>query len=446
MVSSAEGVGSLRIPNGCKCVSSMTQNFDYYSPVAVESAQKSFFEQKVTPVNGVSSDPYEFVFEPVADTYLSLNNMYMHVKARILKADGTKPAKTANVAPVNNLLNSMWSSVETRINNISISPASAYNTSYKSMMETILSTENENHNYMTSSMFELDTASQFDTLGNANVGFKKRKATMRLDQEASVFDMCGPICNDFLRSDNHLAPGNKLSLRFNRASDKFCLLTDSTTVEYKLHIDEIAIYARRITVFPEVSKMLFKPGAPQRYKSVYTEMKEFPLVTGLNQWSTRLFSGGALPKQIIVGMVETAAFMGSYTKNPMNFKHFGLNSINLKVNGARVPQEPLEPNFSTGQINRAYNHLFMNTGKFKVNRSNCVTDDYFVGGMALFPFDLTPDQCNMFHTHGGREGTLELDLSWSAATTAGITVLVYAAFDQVVSLNGENNHPVVAIF
>lgn len=445
-MASTEGIGSMKLPDNCACVSSISKNFDYYSPVPVETSQGSFFEERVTPTNGLASDPYEFVFEAMGDHFMMLNTMHMVVKAKVTHMDGRKIQKSDDVAPVNNMLNSMWETIETRVNDVVINPATSYNIPYKSIMENILSLEDSDKSFIQPSMFVMDEGKSFDTIGDANAGFKKRKAMMTVDPTDHIFEMAGPICNNFLRADNHLAPGNKLSLRFSRAPDSFCLMSGANK-KVKMDILDVALYVRRIRLNQASLKSVMKMNSDQKYLTAYTEVREFPLTTGIRNWRMRITAGGHIPKQIVVGFVLTESRMGSFSKNPFNFQHFNLSSINLKKNGMRIPQEPLTPDFSRGKCQREYNHLFMNTGKYRTNSNNCVTIDNFKNGCTLFPFDTTADQCNMQHMHAGSEGTLDVEVTWDKALEEAITVIVYAASNQVIMLNPISGAaPTVSIF
>ena len=440
-----EGVGSLRLPEGCRCETSVARNFDYFSPIPVESAQKSQVEIELEPANGLSSTPFTFTFQSDDESFLSLGSIYMYCRAQVVNSDGSTLSSTDMVAPVNNLLHSMWSKIETRVNGVEINAASATEIPYKAMMETLLSVEGTNNHFLRAGMFYQDTAKLYDANDETNLGFKARKFQMKADSHLG-FSMCGPVCSDFLRSDNHLAPGNTLTLSFERMSNQFCLLSSTSGKDYKLIIHDIRLYGRRIKLYPEAFyNVMTKSATLQRYMSTYSEVKEYPVRSGIKTWSANIFSTGSLPKQIIVGMVDTDAKQGSLSKNPFNFKHNNLSQINLKINGTRVPQEALKPDFTNNLIMRTYQSLFLNTGKNKINSGNCISVEDFVNGCALFPFDLTPDQCNMFHTHAGHTGSMELEIKWDVALPVTTTIVVYAASDQAVMLK-DGISPVVAVF
>ncbi len=444
-VKSQEGVGIFTLPEGGRCQEGISQNFNYYDHPVVETAQSEFFEEKFLPLNGLDSDPYEFSIETVGDTFLHLGSIYLYCRAKIVKADGSNMAPDASVAPVNNGLASLWRMIEVKLNNVTLNPASSYNVHLKSMLENLLTYEEVKRNNLQAALWAMDDAGKVQDMTNTNSGYQARKGAVALSK---TFDMCGRVPCDFLQSDNHLAPGNKLSLRFTRTSDAFYINT-SEDEQYKLKIVDLALYARRIRLTPEAFSKVYKPKAIQRYISTYTELKEYPQPAGAQSLSVQLYAGGRLPKKIVVAQVQTAFLVGHYKRNPFEFEHFDLNRINLKLNGTRIPQDPLEPNFGQGLVHRAFNSLYMNTGKYRSQNGNCIDGEAFKGGYAIFAFDLTPDLCNRYHLHSGYDGTLELEMGWENQLPHGVTVLVYAASDQVVFLGGPDSSessPQVVVF
>lgn len=55
-----------------------------------------------------------------------------------------------------------------------------------------------------------------------------------------------------------------------------------------------------------------------------------------------------IPERLVVGLVPSKAYSGSYSLNPFNFEHFHCNF------GAFYIDAPLEPNFSTGNYVTAF--------------------------------------------------------------------------------------------
>jgi len=428
---SAEGVGTLKLPEGCPCISSVAQNFAYYDPPMIESVQSSFEEVRLGLSGSVKSPPYVFKLDAQEKAFMCLNTLSMYVRAKIVKGDGTALGDSDRVLLCNNALHSMFANVETTVNGITVNPQSSSNIPHKSMMESLLSYEGSNNGAFKAWRFE----SEVDHMDDFNDdSYDDRVAICAGSRE---FDLCGPICADVLRSDNHLAPGNRLSLKFTRSADAF-VLNSEVSEEYQLVITKIYLQMRLLHVFDGALPAIVKEHVAQKYMSSYTQIRTYALPDGQTSISRSLFSGGKLPKQVIVGMVTTAAMTGDYSLNPFNFEHFNIKSINLKMNGLLIPQDALEPSFGKGLFMRELNHLYMNTGKYRSNAGNSIRYDQFGNGHTLFPFDLTPDMCNGFHLHAGNQGSLHVQISWAFPTLRAITLIVYAAFDQVLMINGSN--------
>ena len=203
--------------------------------------------------------------------------------------------------------------------------------------------------------------------------------------------------------------------------------------DYKINLLDLKLYYQRIRL-----KDKFPIPRTERYLYTKTELKRFPIPQGMTSYSINLHQGGKMPKSVIIAQVKTSAAEGSYSENPFYFHHFDINHLCLKVNGQRVPSEPLRPNFSNdGTANslvaREYLSMFMNTGLYRIDRGNCVTYEAFSNGLTIFPFDLNVDMCNGYHLHAAKEGSIAIDIGWGTALADPIIVLVHCSYDEVIS-------------
>ena len=432
----AQGVGKVvDLPNGCVCAEGMAPQFDYHGEVEVESAQIDHVLDRVVPLNGLNLGPYEFNFESHADYFLDLSSLHMHAQVQVVTEAGEALTDADNdkVWPADNLLNSLWSTVETKINNVIPHPETSSKYAFRAQIEYLLSVEEAKKScYITSGFGESE---------------ETRKTSFRQKQK-KPFNLCGPIALDILRSDQHLAPGNKLAIHFHRAEHDFSLITaENVDTKYKILVKDICVYGNRIRLRPDLTaKILSSNGGVQHHLTTHSEVKDYPLPQGINKWNIKLYAGGLLPYQIVVGFVATTAFNGAYGQDPFKFEPFGLNEICLRLNGTRLPQDPLRPDFANARLARTYLHLYQNTGKFRVNGGNSITYDAFQRNAFLVPFDLTPDQCNNFHRHAARDGSMDMELGWAAATEQPLTVVVLCIFNQVLQLQGETVPPIFSIY
>jgi hypothetical protein len=146
---------------------------------------------------------------------------------------------------------------------------------------------------------------------------------------------------------------------------------------------------------------------------------------------------GDLPNRIIVGFVETKAFDGNYTSNPFNFKHFNISSIKLKLGSWSIPYtEGLKMDYENNRYTDGYDSLYKCLGYIP----NFI--DYFdyKGGFTLYAFDLTPDLCSGEHFNIPRDGTMDIEITFSEVPKdQSVTAIVYSEFDKVLEINRQRN-------
>ena len=402
-------------------------NFDHETPVPVEDAQYERIDAFVGPVGGVVGDgPFTFEIPPQNDAYLVMSTIALYVKAKVVRTNDADLIDADDVGPVNSLGTAMWEQCEILVNDRLLNPASAANSHYKSFIETVLSYEKSaEKTHLRTQLFAMDTAGQFETFTAANTGFTERAVVVKNSRE---FDMYSPIMADFLRANNHLAPGHKLTIKLTKAPDNF-MLCGGTGVPstYKLNILDMQLHYDRIRLRETIATPKI-----ERYLITGSVLKRFPVAQNMQTANLRIFNGGTMPKTVICGMVRTTGVEGTLNRNPFYFHHFNVSELQLVINGRQVPAAPFKPNFGTTPklVTREYSALFRNTGSFRMDRGNLVDRTLWESGLTLFAWDLTIDRCNGFHLHQSPEGVIDLNLTWRQALTNPITVIVYLAFDE----------------
>lgn len=426
-MSTYKGIGMVNdLPPGCHCVEGASPSFAYTDSVDIETAQVDRFTDKIIPINGLKH-PYEFIIASMDDYFTDLSSLFMEVKCKITQANGNAiQADNTNVTIPDNLLSTMWKTVDTKVNDISLHPEAGISHAYRAQMEYLLSIENANQSSYTTSGFGMTQAN--------------RTAYLRTVQ-ANSFTLCGPVAADFLRSNNNLAPGNKVSLTFTKNEDDFCLIVTGNN-NFKLAIEDICLYVNRIRLRPEIKREVLS-NKKQNYLTTSTKLNDYPVAQGLSKYSLKIHNGGKLPHQIVIGFVETNAFNGDKARDPLNFQHFNCNKISIRCNGVKIPQEDLNPE---EERNRTFLHLFQNTGKYRVNSGNSITVDSFRANHFLIPFDLSPDQCNNLHSHLSPDGTIELDVGWSQPLAQPISIVVLSIYNQVVHIPGPGQPPQTILY
>ena len=144
--------------------------------------------------------------------------------------------------------------------------------------------------------------------------------------------------------------------------------------------------------------------------------------------------GGFVPNTIILALCSSEAYNGSYSKNTFNFHHYNLNCIDVTINGKPTPYEPLKPDFENGDYTSCYLTLF---DKSEQNGQLISKKDY-PNGFCIFVFRLQSQSGGDLYSRE-KSGNLRIKLKFSKALKENVTVILYAKFPEVVTINGSRN-------
>ena len=103
---------------------------------------KKIIIQTFRPISTSSSmGPFSFIIPNDPEKFTNIESLRLHGKMRIGKKDGDKFANLngENVSTVNNIFNSLWSSISTKLNGYEITDPSSHWYAYKSYFENHLS-------------------------------------------------------------------------------------------------------------------------------------------------------------------------------------------------------------------------------------------------------------------------------------------------------------------
>lgn len=416
--------------------------FEYTKDIPIDFTQSQVVEEKIAPLNGMNSDPYDFVIGPTSDSFLCMNSMYIDGKFTIVRESGEqRDASDDDVAVINFLGFTLWRSIQVSVNDQILTPSSSERSDYKAVIQSSLSHRDRENKQLWPIFYHQDTSGRYQNFAATNNDRAKNAGHYRrfhATKWGSGSGFTAPIPVDFLRSDNHLAPGNKLMLRFFRNRDEF-VLNNGGNKKYKLLITDLVLYARRIKLHPSIFPLVLHRTNTQRYQSTHTELKHINLKSGTQSCRLKLSDNGLIAKHVVVTMVTEKGFMGDVKENPLCFQPFNLAKINLLIDDCQFPRVPYTPDFGLGLFSRELFALHQNTGKNAPERVLKIGEAYFKNGKTFFAFDLSPDQCNGYHTHIGRRGDLELEMEWKYELTSNIVVLIHQTFDQIVSIDPQSS-------
>lgn len=418
----------------------MSENLDLFAPTQVEDTMLYHREAKYFPT-GALTDEGPYTFEVPAESSLFLDTSSFRLEGRIKIVNITSGQEVNMGAgdicfPCNMWPHALFKTTEVSLNGIMISYVSTPAAHYRAMIETLLSyDENALKTHLRASGLNMDDPANMEDGKGESKGQAERLAQFK---RSKIVDFCTPLHSDILRIEKVLPDRLSLTLALTRENDKFILMNDDATKQYKIKIVSLALHVRKIGLdrrYVEAVNRKLDAGSRAIFPMVRSIVKTRTIATGsIHAPIPDLFSG-RIPNTVIVAMVESEAYNGTYSKNPFNFQHFGVNGINLLVNSKSYPAVRYQPDFRNSVFMREYRGLMDAIGQKMHNGGCLVTPERFKSGATLFAFDLTPDNCQNFHVHKSDRGNVQLELSFSAATSKSITVICYATLNDEFQLD-----------
>ena len=464
-----------------KSIECLKTELDLFHPPPTQTSMEKGAWHEIPPSATLTGDgPLEFHVSGSGDEYVDLMHTQLYIRGRIVKDIGgaveeDESDKNNLVAPVNLLLQSMFSQVETTLNGKIVGHMNTLHP-YRAMLETLLNFGKEPcDSHLQTSMFFKDTASFMDetnpTYSNPhdfvlNFNQECREEDMhyqpddkdpipkrpkygngglnmryQFTKKSQCFDMIGPIHSDIFLQEKYLINGIDLGLRFIRSRPEFHLMSPAAGDKmFKFAIENAALFVRKVKVSDSV--FLAHQNALSRANLVYplthTVLKSFSIPQGNHVGPSDNIFVGQLPTELIVVFVDANAAHGTLRKNPFNFKNKDIQQFMVKFDGVQVPAKPLDPTFLTsvsrGAYSRSYQSLFSGTGKLFTNHGSIIRMQDFPLGYAIFAFDFRPDLGSRGHYNLRRNGSVQVDVRFREPLAQTINMIVCAEFDSFIEV------------
>jgi hypothetical protein len=396
--------------------------------------------QEYYPINGVSNTrgPYKFNISSDAGQYIALPQTRLYGVVNLAKVDGSiwTDVDTDKIGIVNLFPSSLFKQVEVEINGIQVSDASSNCYGYKSMIETLLTYGPGSENaILKAARYVPDEADLFDSKNNRGHLIRREWLTY-----GKSMDFVTAIHADFLQSYRDIPDNCNIRLNFIRNDDSFSMISASSN--YKIEITDLRLYVRKIKLHDllyNANEKMFKEDKIAIFPLVRNQIKIFTLTAGLSGKIEPSIIQGQLPRTIVVCFVDADAFSGAHEKNPYNFQNFNLEEISLRVNGTCVPASPYFMNFENDLYMNPYKGMFDSLGFRDFTSENNITPELYKNGNMFIAFDLTPEQCNSFHEHDKKNGTVDLHVKFSKPLYDAINIIVYSSFANRIFIDKYRN-------
>ena len=396
--------------------------------------------------------PLEFNIAATENEYIHLSKtlLYMVVefvkKNQDVKVDSTTDKTQEpfyikdNFGPVNNLASSLFSQIDVALKNESIETSnSTY--AYKAYISDLLNYgEDAKNTFLQAGLFYKDEAGQMENLEidpekNHNHGYRSRRDVIA-NGKGSV-ELLTRLYSDIFNSDRYLLNGVDITIKLNRNKPQFYLMMTDDKLNISIKIKNALLFLRKAKISPQIllahSMALEKATAKYPIKRVV--VKTFTIGQNMPDFTTPNLSSTVLPTRVIVGMVDSRAFNGSYKYNPFNFQHFNLRQLQLTLDSKNIPYfKPLDFDFSSDKYIRGYFTLFEGIDKPVFMNGNDISRYDFAHGYSLFAFDISPDLCSGDHFNLLKTGVLSLELSFAKNLDHPVHLIVYLEFDNLIEI------------
>jgi len=349
----------------------------------------------------------------------------------VKKADGKDLDANADLSTVNLFLHSLFDQIEVYIGSTLVSSKPYYN--YIAYLLTHLSYSSDyKRDILKNALYIEDTNAGSITLAKAQStsGYVLRQAYI---STSKALELIGPLYDDVLFQDRAILPNIPIRIKLKRASTKFSLLSASDSSEYSIEFEEAIYYVRRLIVSPTISNLHMRQISTHKalYPFTSNQIKTLSIPqNSLNAVFENIFPSSRLPQVLLVGFVESEAFNGRYSKNPYNFKSFGISNISLSVDQVSYEYRNLNLNFDKIYL-LAFQTLL--TGLNLENRSVGINRDNYLDGNVLFAFQLMGyDGASSLEN---RVGNVKMEVTFSTALSSQIIGICLAQNKAIMTID-----------
>ena len=385
------------------------------------------------PVSNIESNdiPIQFEIAGNPEEYIDCQDINIELKLKIIRADG-KAIDAADKVGLTNLgIASIFHDVSLTLNDKQVEggnhvyPFSSYISTLTQFQQQAKKT------HLRSSGWVADQAEKFDD--ETNTGLVER---MKWSKGSKEFQLKGPVHLDFFRQSRYLISQVNMRLKFIRSDPEFALMAFDAN-KYKIQITSAVLYVKKLLMNPRVINE--HAVGLKRHNAIYPinhcELTTFTIPTGTQSHTRDRLFPIAMPKALYISFVDNDALNGSYRKNPFHFQHFNINKLALYADGDYVVNKPFAPDVVNGLYLREYCATMSSLGMYNTDDSNGITFHEFGHGYFFMMYDLTPDaNLSGNNDYITKPGNLRLELSFKAATTTTINVLLYAVYDSKIEI------------
>ena len=380
-------------------------------------------------------------------TDLSRTELYVRIKIEDSSGDVFQQTDAASALPVDQILHSMWGSVDIKLNQKLVS-TSGTNYMYKALLENLLNYSHDCKKIQMSSIgFSGESGNFAQThpkVTPINYGLKERGEwfkkvnTIPGSTDPTCVEFIGPLMADICNQDRYILNGVDIDIKLWPNRDEFHLITHPSGTTAKLIIEEVKLLVCKVKLSPVT--LLAHASILREHNALYpyqkTDVRTKHLAKGSYGDTLEDIYQGQVPSRLVVGFVESESYNGSFSKNPFHFQNFNLGKIGFYVDGESVPHHPYEFDFKNCQYLQGLLSLYRVTGKLNENTDIGITRSSYREGYNLIAFEVDPTTSPDFRYLGeGRVGRTRLEIKFKEQLPEGVNIILYATFPETLEID-----------
>jgi hypothetical protein len=443
-------------------------NLFQLSPINSSFTKKQWVSCNPSYKSGRSA--VEFFLSGSGTQYTDLSKSYLLVKVKITRPGQTTPfpqdPNSHTALPIDNVLHSLWSDVQVKLNGTLVSTSNT-NYCYKSYIENLLKFNTVAKDKQLSLVGFMGDNGYFDQIdpdeiptSNAlqskltlwtkiHTKYREGYTSEDVDDESehwtdpTCVEFMGPLMADICQQDRLIMNGVNIDIKLIPQKDSFRLITFPKNSVAEIHIEDIKLMVCRVTLASETFLGIERTlqNIPVVYPFARTDIRTFNLNEGSYGETFENLYPGEVPSKLIVGMVKSEAFSGHFNLNPYRFRPFDVESIGFYVDDEATPRQPFSFDVRDCGYLEGLQSLYEVTGKWQKNTDLYIDRYIYRQGSFLVGFDVDGATSPNLTSYVGenKSGRTRLQVSFKKSLPCNVTVIVYAAFQEVAQIDATRN-------
>ena len=393
------------------------------------------------------------------------NEHVLEIHLRMVKKDGTALPDKTLVAPVNNIIDSLFDNVTIKLNSTNINPRDQ-KYAYRAYLSKLLSYNNDaKQTWLQAEGWYEDELLKyhppnFDALsyGTLERRFLFMKGRDGDAKSATTFDntyvkMYGRVYSDLQGSDCGILSGVSINILMTFAPDSFRIVSKKLDQDVKIEVDRAILHMPMATLSPAIynaiEHKLSKTPAKIFYKR--TELSHYTVNKDTQSYDVSINSSTAGgPCRVFIAFVTLRQFNGVLDTNPYYFARrwksnagsFWIKSVNISLNGR--PLDCLHNQATEFDDQASYVRLMKLQGLTGSNQGCGISYNKWRDNSAIFGFDLsTSGKCGEtsdFLIPVVKTGDTRVEVIFGGlATSVEMKMLVFCELPSVMEIRQDRS-------